>query len=555
MHLDEVDVGGVRVPVIEGAFVSPVILEGEGEHEIVVSAVDAGEQRIAVRVDLAPPMIEILSPRRGAFFDASDGDLIRIEGRVTDSVTSIAAVRVNGSDVELAGDRFSFDLRAEHGVNVLEVVATDSAGHTADVVQGAIWGEYVEFGALLPDAVTIGLRADVFEAFEAQLELGLAAGLSTASVSFESIDVEIVPRSAALDLGVVIDDVSLPYTYDAVVFGAPVHVTGVISADRAEIASELHVEADTNGELTAYTEDSIATLTNFSITADGVPMWLSDFISAQLEPAIEQRLVEQLDAQDLSAFFDLSQLLPPGVDAAITSVDIEPSGMSLSADAAFASPPAPGAPDAPGVLLSRGPAIGGIPTDHMLRASISDDLLNGALFDAWRAGTLTASIAPEMIPGQITLDGGTFALFFGDQLFQYAPPETQVILKLRPLLPPVATLGEDAIELDIADLLLDLALAPDGEEPIVFATFAVALHATVQIDDEAGAISTMAQIQTQIDLADAPLFPVEEEALENLISSLLLAVQLPIQIPIQPGMIGGAELEIGGDYLSIYGDL
>jgi hypothetical protein len=32
-------------------------------------------------------------------------------------------------------------------------------------------------------------------------------------------------------------------------------------------------------------------------------------------------------------------------------------------------------------------------------------------------------------------------------------------------------------------------------------------------------------------------------------------VQLPIQIPIQPGMIGGAELDIGGDYLSIYGDL
>src|SRR5688500_14603387 len=90
-HLDAIAIAGQSVAVIEGAFTRAIELE-EGRHTIMVSAPGAGEVSISVIVDLTPPVLEILSPPRGAFLE-STSSVIRVEGRATDAVSGIDEVR------------------------------------------------------------------------------------------------------------------------------------------------------------------------------------------------------------------------------------------------------------------------------------------------------------------------------------------------------------------------------------------------------------------------------------------------------------------------------
>ncbi len=576
--LTRITIAGVETAVVDGAFSSLVLLDGEGHHEIEVSATGAAV-RIPVDVDLSPPLLEILSPSRGAFFDAREGATIHVEGRAVDAVSGIYAVTVGGTPVELSGDRFAIDLVAEHGVNLIEAVAYDGAGRRSDVLQGAIWGDYAPWDGLLPDAVSLGVRADVFDTFEQALEDGITTQLSSGAMSappangftvdaiaFTNLDVQIVPETGDLALAVTIEGLAIDFTLDTVVLGFPVQTTGVITADRVDLATEAHVDTNPAGGVAVHLEGSSAAISGFNVTAVGVAPFLTGVLAGTLQPQLEMGFVQALDGQDVSSILDLSQLLPEGVAAQITRVDIDPSGMGILADAAVQLPPAPDSPPAPGILVSGGAAPSGAPTSRMLRTSLSEDLVNGILFSSWRAGTLTTSIAPAQVPGEIALDAATLALFFGDELFDYAPETSSVAISLRPLLPPVARLvgaAHPTLEVTAADVMLDFVLEPEGQAPIRFATFALVLDASTELLIDQGGPATRTRVDVRIDLVDAPLFPIEEEPLEDLITNLVVTAQLAAALgghalPLDTGALTNVVFAIDGPtstYLSILGDL
>jgi hypothetical protein len=576
IDLAEVVIGGARIPVAAGEFVHEVVAPGEGPYPIAVSGEGAAEAQVDVTIDLSPPEIEILTPSRGAFVDASLQSRILVQGRVTDAFSEVESVLVNGAPVPIVGGAFSTDFAPDRGVNVIEVVAADRFGHAADVLQGAIYGDFAPWDEPLPDALSIRLGAAVFDQLEAQLEAGILTSLSTAAPSnnpsftiddirVAAVDVEVLPRTGFLDLSVALSELEVDFTVNTVILGTPVSASGLIAADAVLIATEAHLGIDASGQIYALTEDSTASLTNLTFTLGGVAPILTNALAAIITPQLEQGLIDALEGQDFSSLFDLDALLPEGVDAAVTGLDVSPTGLAVILDAGVSLPPDPSVPPAPGILFLAGAVPSAPPSSHDVAMSVSDDLTNGILFNTWRSGALTASIASPP-PGQgmsIALDAATFALFFGDDLFDYAPPETLVGVHLRPLLPPVARFDEGAspiIHVTLADALVDFTLEPDGEEPIRFATFAAILDVTMRLEVDEGAIVPSASIAARIDLTEAPLFPIDEAALEGLLTALLTGAQAGEGIgqgavPSLPSGLSNLALDVEGDYLSILGDL
>lgn len=578
IDLNEVVIEGAAVPVIEGEFSRVVALEGEGPHTVIVFGAGAGEQQVEVLVDLSPPDLSIVDPPRGAFIDTNGLDKIRVTGHVSDAVAGATTLTVNGRQIPVSGETFTVEIDAIPGLNVIEAVALDAVGHQSDVIQSAIYGEFLPWSEPAPDALSIGLDDRVFGVLETGLEQGLISGLtSTAAVqggngvtvtgmSISGADVTITPRTGFLEIAISVEMLQIDFDLDTVVLGVPVQGPGVIAAERVDLETEAHVGIDPQtGEVAGQFEDSAASLVGFTLTVQGVAPWLTQALADIVRPQLEAGFVEQLEQQDLASLFDFSQFLPDDVNARISGLEIEPTGLTIIADAGLDLPQDAETPVAPGVIVTRSAPPTGAPANAMIRTSVADDLLNNVLFNTWKNGALTSSIAaPPPKEGMgFTLDAATLALFFGDELFDYAPAEAPVAVYVRPLLPPVARFddtGRPRIDVGLGDALLDFVVEPEGETPIRFATFAAVLELETEVEIVGDQLATRSTFDFRIDLADAPLFPIDEDGVEELIGDLLLAYGAGGFLgqslsPLDPAGLSNPGLAVEGDYLSITGDL
>jgi hypothetical protein len=90
---------------------------------------------LRLRVDSTPPLISITSPERGATL--KEGTLsemdVSVEGLVTDGVSPITMVRLNGETVDVSGEDLSVELSQVHssrwGISVLSAEAEDECGN------------------------------------------------------------------------------------------------------------------------------------------------------------------------------------------------------------------------------------------------------------------------------------------------------------------------------------------------------------------------------------------------------------------------------------------
>lgn len=567
--LAEVTVDGASVPVTNGRW-QTYRTYAEGAHEIVVAAATLPSQVISVQVDLAAPTLEILDPPRGAFIEADGTDRIRVTGRVSDTGSGVASLSVDGISIPVTGETFTIEIDVDEGVNLIEAIATDEAGRTADVLQAAIYGEFIPFGEAMPDAMSVALNASVFEDLENQFEQGLLAALSSTtafgntpqfqitSVTVAALDFEMTPRTGFFDFAFVMDDVRIDFDVDTVVLGQTIRGPGVITIQRFDLTTEAHLRVDAAGEMVGQFEDSEATITNLTLTIQGVAPFITQTLANIVRPQLEAGFIEQIEQTDLPALFDFSQFLPQGSAATITTLDIDPTGVTIVADAGFEQPQDPATPVAPGVLVTRSAPPVGAPANAMVRLGLSDDLTNNILFNTWRAGTLTTTVAGP--------DAGTLALALSGEVLELAPPGTPVRLDIRPLLPPVTTFdgtsSVPSVRVEVGDLLVDFSLVPENEAPIRFATFAAQILLVNDLTTDGTTINASPRLEVRIDLADAPLFPIDEATVEGFLGDLLGGLGSVVLgggnggLPIDPAAgLANIAIEVDDDYLVVTGDL
>ena len=126
-----------------------------------------------VVVDSSGPSIRVTYPPRGAELERSVGTLVTVTGTVSDALTGVSSLAVNGDPVSLqAGGTFSHDIVAEFGLNTIEVDAVDGDGNSSDLFQSFLWGDYIPQGQANEGAVLARLNDGAIDAIE-----GLFAGM------------------------------------------------------------------------------------------------------------------------------------------------------------------------------------------------------------------------------------------------------------------------------------------------------------------------------------------------------------------------------------------
>ncbi len=552
--LEKVTVNGNTLPVgADGTFSATVQFE-EGDQLVAVEAEGLPPVFVPISVDIHGPVIQIKSPARGAFQVAGQQDTIIVEGAVTDAVTAVETVTLNGQTVPVnPGGTFSVQVTPEFGANVLTIDATDAAGHKSSTTRGVVYGQFEPWGQLALDGVNTRLRADALGVLEKGFASALAGTVNSdllgggqqsgdfrvTGMSFESVELDLVPQNGYFDTTIYIYDLVIDVETRQTILFIPITITGDIRVNPAEIRTKLYINENGRGGLDIRLEGGEVELHNFDLNLDGI----AGIIDGLIEGAVED-LAVGLFAEAISGI-DVGDLLGAGgislplelfgqtaaLDLYLNQFDIDPGGLTFGADTGLTLQPSGQAPPSPGTLKTPGAAPNNPNIDRMVRFSIGDDLVNGILGNLWNAGGLHVEDIGSALAGGDDAGGGlglelnasTFALLVGQDILQYAPGETAVGIRLNPLLPPVARLGGDngeTMRVVIADMMLEFYLKPAGAAPIHFATMATTLDMGVNLAIVDGELDLGLTVDVIADLVEEPLFDIGDAQFETVIGSI-----------------------------------
>lgn len=560
-NVDKVSVAGKKADVIAGEFEAFVNLD-DGAHTVSVTARDATET-VDFTVDTVAPTIVLDAPARGLFVDGEQAGEVVFEGLATDEGTGLKVLALDGAAVSWddAGS-FSHVASLDDGYNEFELKAVDMAGNESTKLRGAIYGPLADPTAEIDSAVEILLSPEALTTATAVIE-GLLTPqrisqfvqssladndtIAVDSVDFDSLDVALTPKSP---------DATHANGY----VGIEVTVTNFQLAGTATIGSDDYPITITIDETTITTEVEM-----MASDAGGLDV---SFGQSELD-LVEENLHFSFDGfseQDLSegerdtfrtiavnaakaAFSDLlsdelfAELYDPGVlrrkvellgrtlefQLYIRAVRVSSEGIYLNASIAIVSERYAEVPDAPGALdlplgARTAPSVEG---DIMFTTNRS--AINRILHGAWRSGLLTLELAGADFAGYdlpVELTASALALLLDDRIGTLDEQSTPAGLKLRPQLPPVASLGStDAdgsdIGIELGELLVDLRLLPEGGEPIEVVTVALFVDVTAQFEARDGKLALGLDAEARADIDAEPEFDLDDKKVEDLFANLI----------------------------------
>lgn len=548
--VNEVQINGVAVPVSGGSFSTTIDL-AEGERSIDVTAPNTPTASVTVFVDLSPPELEILSPEPGRFVEGAEGDQLLIRGRAFDAGAGIDRVEIGGFPIGVNADgSFETTVPLNVGANVMDVVAFDKAERNTSALRGAIYGDFVPWGQPMSDSIFGEVTPRAFNVIEDALLLQLENGVvdqlleqflpdddrfSVNGVTYESVDIEIIPRDGYIEISGVIETLEIDVQLRQDLLVTELNANAIAIANPVELYAELVVGIDENGGLSLEQRNANVSLGEFELRSDA---GLLDAVLGLLEGFARDLAQDALN--NLIADFVIPEIFSPDLltqsvnflgqelifEILLEELVVSEMGLRLVGNVEMPLGPDLNAPDSPGVLTTPGRPPQDTPT-RMLRLSLADDFANKILFTAWRAGVANLNVNDLIGDGgslPIELNVGALSLLLGSELKDYAPSETPVEIELRPLLPPVASIQDNnqfPLKVTIPDLMLDLYLAPENGARERWATVNVALDLDVNVRLEDGDVSLDFQIGVLADLFDEPLFDLDDAKVEGAIVSLL----------------------------------
>jgi hypothetical protein len=596
-----VDVVSVNNQIVEvdgaGAFSITVQVE-EGDQLVAVEAEGLPTVFVPVVVDTQGPIIHLKSPQRGAFQIAGQQDRIVVHGSVMDAVTSVESVRINEEVFRVAADgTFSAEIAPHRGANLIIVEATDAVGHTSSTTRGVVYGDFADWGEPAKDGIHARLGVDSLGVLEEAFADALAGSFSgdlipadqggefrVTGMSYEDIVLDLVPQLGYFDATIFIYDLRIEVETEQTIVFIPVTITGQIKVNPAEIRTRLYIAANGRGGLDVRLEGGDVELHNFDLDLDGLAGLIDGLIEGMVEDLARdmfRQAISDLDTGDLLGAGGLSVPMEiagrtGSLDLLLTRFDIDPQGLTFSADTGLNLPPDPQVRPSPGTLKTPGVAPGNARMDRMIRFSLADDFVNGLLGNLWRAGALHVADIGEALGGEggeggigLELNASTFALLVGADVLDYAPADTPVAISIEPLLPPVARIGGpdgETMQVIIADMMIGFSLKPADGPPIHFATMALALDLRIDVAFVDGELDLSVTVDVVADLADEPLFDIGDEQFETVVAALFGQLPNLLGEGGLGGLLGGGDtagggelvntdVRIDGDFLSFYTDV
>lgn len=473
-----------------------------------------------------PPIIEIVSPQRGVFTEDS---VAEIQGRVTDNESGVQSVTVNAQPVVLNDDgTFTGQINLPPGITIIDTVATDLAGNTANDSRALLAGQLGQLSYPVADGVVAhlsalamqgygGLVSDVannidFTALATALNpvVNTGDGCNSAKiyvndVGRENVEVAIEPQNGGLGAQVAIRKVVVTgrVTFRALCIGGSAGWT--IRADAYDVGGKI-VPTLASGDIDIALDGVSSGFRGFNLDVNGVPGFIEDlfedrvrdYLAGMMRGKITE-LVPPLATDFLAEF--LSDAWSVSVLGQQVDFSVYPSAMTWTAegglivmdtrstipgyeDAMYLSTPttrpSPNAMAAPGIRLA-----------------VADDVLNQLVSGLWASGALEDVLLP--------LDGDQLSAAFGGDVAS---------MSLTLMLPPVASFDTQTGtgRITIGDLQLE-ATGQSGETlaKIVISSD-IDLAVETSTDGRVKVITRAARIVPQIlEQSDALLTPLDNQ--------------------------------------------
>lgn len=464
----------------------------EGTYTIRASTADGSliDSVGPITVDSTGPDLVISSPARGTETTSTSQN---VAGTVTDAMSGVASVTVNGVPATVAGSAFSVTLGLDHGMNIVEVVAVDGDGNASTDVRALLSGAYTPYGGTVPTGILARLYDNGLDMLE-DMALGLLdldtllAGfpnpvfydvyeeclifcitvyeleLSLTRTDFGAVTVDIDPRAdGLLRLTGRVEDIRVDYEADGVVLEIGYGASGAITADAIELVADLRPVVS-GGTLDLEVVNTTVNTTNFNFDFNS---WIYDVVSffgVDIEGMVEDLLVDSIRGlvedevpallaeafQDLELAFDLELADNTyTLGAEFTSATVDDHGLNLGMGTSFTAATVLSAESSPGSLTLpyTTPTFGASADEIALGLSL--DFFNQMLYGLWKGGLLELQMTEE----DLGVDPADLELLF--------PGITGLTIDVSASLPPVALPAPGALlELQIGDIGVTLYDGP-----------------------------------------------------------------------------------------------
>jgi hypothetical protein len=424
--------------------------------------------------------LEIVSPALGAHVPTGS---LTVDG----TQSGLSNLTMNGDGMDAADGSFSVELEAERGINAFE--AFGEKGTTFRLVRRSVLaGVFGDPSGPIPDAVGIRLNQGGLDAVGVLVSnladpATLEAGVKAANPLYESFVVDVYLETLAFDPlrvdfdpqpGKLLLDLVIPQLDILLRLDTLGDIDLYATADEARVSGVVVLGTDGQGHLTAdFTEASVE-LVNFDYDTSLIPGdWsfgegtiegiMEDTLLGQIEALVPGLLADQLSTLELA--FDLDLLgTPVSISSEFAAAGVDGDGVQLVVDIDV-EVPSNGTKVSPGFLTANVDRPVPNKTADM-SMSLSDDLVNRLLFEAWTGGLVDLSLSTDdgSLPGAYLEPFGT----------------NQGTITLDAKLPPVLVQKGEETELQIGELHIRLD-TPTNED---FKFIDLALSAKIPVDLE-----------------------------------------------------------------------
>lgn len=551
-NVDQIDLNGETVNVIDGQFDQMLTFDDDGHHTITASAEDV-EESLDVIIDTHYPEVIIESPARGTMIDADadDSGEVMVRGQLGEiGPSELLYINVGGTLLSQSDDldddgAFEIPVEIREGLNTITVDVMDNAQNQTENHRALIYGPLQDAHSPVDEALRLdidnptGLDA-ISELIDAVVQpellddfleqgLDIQDGISVDidELSWDSVDVQVTPQDGYLELSLTIHNLLLDGAFNL----GDGTTNGSIAIGELTVDLDLAITpSDAGDDLQIDILDDDIDLNDISVDVDGQNQsWAEPLLAAAISFAFDE-LLNQLLGDNLFDSDWLTQeieLLGRTLTLTLIIEDIliSTSGIVAYVGLEFPGDVADGVADLPGALHRPRPSglVANIERPFLLHTHrTAVDRILHALFNS---GLIHQNLGGDELDGvdlPIDLTAGGLAALMDSRIRSIHDSDTPAELHLQPLLPPVTTLTNDpSAIIQIGDLLIDFKLRPEPGNTTHFLTVALQAEALVDFNITDDGLDLDIDLELEGNVIDAPLFDISEDDSVGVLQTLL----------------------------------
>ncbi|MBL4850437.1 MAG: hypothetical protein JKY65_33385 [Planctomycetes bacterium] len=533
------------------------------------------------------PVIALTSPPLGTMTSSRS---VRVRGRISDT-SRIARLVINGRVARVPSTRFDVQVALREGLNVIEVVATDSAGNTSRSARAVIQGRFARPGAPLPGALALRINRTGLQAVERLLSNSFgrrdfgaallrakgplterkyrfvkATVLRATEAQIGRIDFQLTPSASGLKIRAAIQDINLLTKVEVDPRIGPTFVlTTRVKASQAVLfatASVRFLQRDVlflkKGLPLTRLQSPTVRLDGFSFNVRGIPNVLERRLRESMKRRLEGMVAKAIETKLAAKLtFVLGGVLSKTVNKTIRgvgfrasfqpeSISVDSAGLLIRTGLRIQSRGRPRS-RAPGSLRVSG-ALPTLSKRAGFDVGVRLDSLNQAAFLAWESGLLDLDLHKEInLPAAIkNLDGLQLGNLLPQIKGKIKLPDS-IEVEVRAGLPPVFTKGakRDTIQVGLGDLEVRLYARDRNRISPRKLVARVGVHleaeAAARVSGRELKVSLGRTTRVSLVLLETPLGVADLNGLQTVID-----MHLPTILKLQSRLISGIPLPLDG---------